>query len=110
MNLVTREEFDAVQAMAAKARAAQEALEKRVAALEAKLAGSRGDKPRLRANRAPHRPARPRRVRLGAAALRQKPLSRLFPRVFRAARYFVCCAQLLFWQPDPSGPGGCHLQ
>ncbi|HEX3973880.1 MAG TPA: accessory factor UbiK family protein [Stellaceae bacterium] len=37
MNLVTREEYDAVKAMAAKARAAQEALEKRVAALEAKL-------------------------------------------------------------------------
>ena len=37
MNLVRREEFDAVQAMAAKARSAQEALEKRVAALEARL-------------------------------------------------------------------------
>ena len=38
MNLVRREEFDAVQALAANARAAQEALEARVAALEAKLA------------------------------------------------------------------------
>lgn len=38
MNLVRREEFDAVQAMAAKARAAQEALEQRVALLEARLA------------------------------------------------------------------------
>jgi len=38
MNLVRREEFDAVQEMAAKARAAQEALEARVAALEARLA------------------------------------------------------------------------
>jgi len=38
MNLVRREEFDAVQAMAAKARMAQEALEARVALLEAKLA------------------------------------------------------------------------
>jgi BMFP domain-containing protein YqiC len=38
MNLVRREEFDAVQAMAQKARAAQEALEQRVAALEARLA------------------------------------------------------------------------
>jgi len=37
MNLVRREEFDAVRAMAAKARAAQEALEKRVAVLEARL-------------------------------------------------------------------------
>jgi len=49
MNLVTREEYDAVKAMAAKARAAQEALEKRVAALEAKLGmnkgGSRGKTP-----------------------------------------------------------------
>lgn len=38
MNLVRREEFEAVQAMAANARAAQERLEVRVAALEAKLA------------------------------------------------------------------------
>jgi BMFP domain-containing protein YqiC len=38
MNLVRREEFDAVQAMAAKARLAQEGLEARVAALEARLA------------------------------------------------------------------------
>lgn len=44
MNLVRREEFDAVEAMAARARAVQEALEARVAALEAKLgiSGSRG--------------------------------------------------------------------
>ena len=40
MNLVRRDEFDAVQAMAAKARMAQEALEARVAKLEAKLAGN----------------------------------------------------------------------
>lgn len=38
MDLVSREEFDAVKAMAAKARAEQEALEARIAALEAKLA------------------------------------------------------------------------
>ena len=37
MNLVRREEFDAAQAMIAKAREAQEALEARVAALEARL-------------------------------------------------------------------------
>jgi BMFP domain-containing protein YqiC len=37
MHLVRREEFDAVQAMAAKARSTQEALEKRIAALEARL-------------------------------------------------------------------------
>ena len=37
MNLVTREEFDAVKAMAAKARTEQEKLETRVAELEAQL-------------------------------------------------------------------------
>ena len=40
MNLVRREEFEAVQAMAAKARAEQEALAARIAALEARLGGS----------------------------------------------------------------------
>jgi BMFP domain-containing protein YqiC len=57
MNLVTREEYEAVKAMAAKARAAQEALEKRVAALEAKLGGSRGKPPA--ASKSPTAPARP---------------------------------------------------
>lgn len=38
MDLVTREEFDAVQAMAAKAREEQEALTERIAKLEAALA------------------------------------------------------------------------
>jgi BMFP domain-containing protein YqiC len=54
MNLVRREEFDVVQAMAAKARAAQEALEVRVAALEARLA-SRGNSRPVPARR-PFRP------------------------------------------------------
>ena len=36
MNLVTREEFEAVKAMAARARSEQEALEKRLRALEAR--------------------------------------------------------------------------
>jgi BMFP domain-containing protein YqiC len=59
MNLVRREEFDAVQAMAAKARMAQEALEARVAALEARLATA-GDKPRaLRIRPVTRRPRRP---------------------------------------------------
>lgn len=44
MNLVRREEFDAVKAMAAKARVTQEALEKRLAALEAQLGKSGGAK------------------------------------------------------------------
>lgn len=44
LNLVTRDEFDAVKAMASKARAEQEKLEKRVAELEAgaKPAAKRG--------------------------------------------------------------------
>ncbi len=42
MDLVTREEFDAVKAMAAKARAEQDALEARLAALEGQLAGKAG--------------------------------------------------------------------
>ncbi len=44
MHLVRREEFDAVQAMAAKARRAQEALEARVSALEARLGLKAGKK------------------------------------------------------------------
>lgn len=39
MNVVTREEFEAVRDMAALARDENEALRKRIAALEAKLAG-----------------------------------------------------------------------
>lgn len=39
MNLVEREEFDAVKAMAAKARAENEKLEARIKALEAQLPG-----------------------------------------------------------------------
>jgi BMFP domain-containing protein YqiC len=56
MNLVRREEFDAVQAMAAKARAEQEALEQRVALLEAKLAAGEA----APSSPAPHRAARSR--------------------------------------------------
>ena len=39
MDLVSREEFEAVKAMAAKARDEQEVLQRRLAALEARLAG-----------------------------------------------------------------------
>ena len=42
LDLVTREEFDAVRAMAVKAREAQEELEARVAGLEAALAKQSG--------------------------------------------------------------------
>ncbi len=41
MDLVPREEFDAVKAMAAKARAEQETLAQRIAALEARLGGKK---------------------------------------------------------------------
>lgn len=41
MDLVSREEFEAVKAMAAKARAEQEDLQKRVAELESRLASAR---------------------------------------------------------------------
>jgi len=51
MNLVRREEFEAVQAMAAKARLAEEALEKRVAALEEKLGIAAPKGPRRRARK-----------------------------------------------------------
>jgi BMFP domain-containing protein YqiC len=44
MDLVHRDEFDAVQAMAAKARTEQEKLEKRVKSLEAALAGKPASK------------------------------------------------------------------
>ena len=44
MDLVTREEFDAVKAMAAKARQEQEDLAERLAVLEAKLARKGGAK------------------------------------------------------------------
>jgi BMFP domain-containing protein YqiC len=45
LDLVTREEFDAVRTMAAKARAAQEELEARVAKLEAELQAAREARP-----------------------------------------------------------------
>lgn len=58
MDLVTREEFDAVKAMAAKARAEQERLEQRVAALEAILAEAAPAKARAARARAA-KPAKP---------------------------------------------------
>jgi len=46
MDLVTREEFDAVKAMAAKAREEQERLAERVAALETQLAAQQSGTPK----------------------------------------------------------------
>lgn len=54
MDFVSRDEFDAVKAMAAKAREENEALQQRVVALEAKLAGATA-KPKA----APRRKAEP---------------------------------------------------
>ena len=48
MDLVTREEFDAVKAMAAKARAEQETLARRVAALETQLGAKAGTGAKLK--------------------------------------------------------------
>jgi len=63
MNLVRREEFDAVQAMAAKARAATEGLEQRVALLEARLATDGDSAPsnpsRAARSRSPVRKSKP---------------------------------------------------
>ena len=53
MHLVRREEFDAVQAMAAKARRAQEVLEGRVSALEARLGRKPRKKPARKAKAKP---------------------------------------------------------
>jgi BMFP domain-containing protein YqiC len=52
MNLVRREEFEVVQAMAAKARAEQEQLAERLAALEARL-GTEPAEPRQKPARKP---------------------------------------------------------
>ena len=45
MDFVPREEFDAVKAMAAKARSENEKLEARIAALEARLAAGKDESP-----------------------------------------------------------------
>jgi len=52
MDLVSREEFEAVKAMAAKARAEQEDLQQRVAALESRLAEGRRTPARPRQRKA----------------------------------------------------------
>jgi BMFP domain-containing protein YqiC len=67
MDLVTREEFEAVQAMAAKARAEQERLEQRLAALEATLAESSPAQVRAASARAAH-PAEPASFAEGTSA------------------------------------------
>ena len=58
MDLVTREEFDAVKAMAVKAREEQEALSARVAALEAALEQARKKPVTAKSAATPRKPAR----------------------------------------------------
>ncbi len=74
-DLVTREEFEAVEAMAAKARQAQDALEARVKELEAKLADSAPAKTAsaksARAKTAPKRKAATGDRRRGATTARR---------------------------------------
>jgi len=63
MDLVTRDEFEAVKAVAAKARLEQEALEARVTALEAAITGLQQSTPKPRRTRKPttsvKQPAKP---------------------------------------------------
>ncbi len=61
MDLVSRDEFEAVKAVAAKARAEQEKLEKRLAGLEARLGRKTPAKPRKSAGTAQKPKAKPRR-------------------------------------------------
>lgn len=56
MDFVTREEFDAVKAMAAKARAQADALEARVGMLEARVSGGRVVRAPIVANRPCRKP------------------------------------------------------
>jgi BMFP domain-containing protein YqiC len=57
MDLVTREEFEVVRAMAAKARAEQEALKERVAELEARLGiAHKAHAPHAPAHKDAHKP------------------------------------------------------
>jgi BMFP domain-containing protein YqiC len=56
LDLVTREEHDAVKAMAAKARGEQDKLADKVAGLEREVAALKGGKPASRPRRAPSRP------------------------------------------------------
>src|SRR5262245_62287444 len=58
MEVVQREEFDAVREMALKARAENRKLEARIAELEARLAKMSGEEPVTTGEDAPKRPAR----------------------------------------------------
>lgn len=72
MDLVTREEYEAVEAMAAKAREEQEALAARVAALEAQLAAPAKAGARAKATAKTAAKAAPKAPRKKPAAPRRK--------------------------------------
>jgi BMFP domain-containing protein YqiC len=59
MEVVQREEFEAVREMALKARAENRKLEARIAELEARLSKTPGEEPTATAEAAPKRAARP---------------------------------------------------
>ena len=86
-DMVPRDEFDAVKAVAAKARSEQERLEKRVRALEKKLgvkAPSRKAKPQAKPKTAGKKPAAKAKARKKAPAkARRKTASK---RAFKSAR------------------------
>lgn len=77
MNMVSREEFEVVQAMAAKARAEQEKLERRVAELEARLAARAGSAPAKPVSGAAKRAAKP---AAGKAAAKPRTAPKTAPR------------------------------
>ena len=77
LDLVTREEFDAVRTMAAKARAGQEELEAKVAELEAELAAAKAAPPA--AEQPP--PSRARAAQGGRTRPKPRTPRRLTPRL-----------------------------
>jgi BMFP domain-containing protein YqiC len=79
MDMVPREEFEAVRAMAQKARSEQEEMAVRLAELERRMAGtsSPGDQPKAAATR--RRTARPKAEGRPRAASRRRPAGRPRP-------------------------------
>ncbi len=79
-DVVPREEFDAVKAMAAKARTEQERLEKRIAGLEAKLGVKPAARTRKSAAAAKAKTARKKKpAKAKTAATKRKPAARRGP-------------------------------
>ena len=78
-DVVPREEFDAVKAMATKARTEQERLEKRIAGLEAKLGvkpAARTAKPAAKAKKSAAKARKPAATKKKSAAKARKPAAK----------------------------------